>query len=88
MGKFFIVAAGLHSALWWLVITLLITSGVSLFYYLRIVVALFSRPGDKPAVSLLEPAMGFSGGLVLAAMTILLIWLGIGPGPLLALIRF
>ncbi len=88
MGKFFIVAAGLHSALWWLVITLLITSGVSLFYYLRIVVALFSRPGDKPAVSLLEPAMGFSGGLVLAAMTILLIWLGIGPGPLLALMRF
>jgi len=88
MGKFFIVAAGLHSALWWLVITLLITSGVSLFYYLRIVVALFSRPGDRQTASLAEPATGFSGGLVLAAMTILLIWLGIGPGPLLSLIHF
>jgi NADH-quinone oxidoreductase subunit N len=88
MGKFFIVAAGLHSALWWLVITLLITSGVSLFYYLRIVVTLFRRPEDKQAVFLPEPAMGFSGGLVLAAMTILLIWLGIGPGLLLALIHF
>jgi NADH-quinone oxidoreductase subunit N len=88
IGKFFIVAAGLHGALWWLVITLLITSGLSLFYYLRIVVVLFSRPGEDQTVSLPEPAMSFSGGLVLAAMTILLIGLGIGPGPLLALIHF
>jgi NADH-quinone oxidoreductase subunit N len=88
MGKFYIVAAGLYSALWWLVITLLVASGVSVFYYLRIVVTLFSRPGDRQAASALEPATGFSGGLVLTVMTILLIWLGIGPGPLLALIRF
>jgi NADH-quinone oxidoreductase subunit N len=88
MGKFYVVAAGLHSTLWWLVITLLITSGVSLFYYLRIVVVLFSRPDDTQSVSLLEPAMGFSDGLVLAVMTILLIWLGIGPGPLLLLMHF
>jgi NADH-quinone oxidoreductase subunit N len=88
MGKFYIVVAGLHSTLWWLVITLLITSGVSLFYYLRIVVALFSQPGDRQTASLQEPVTGFSGGMVLAAMTILLFWLGIGPGPLLALIRF
>jgi len=88
MGKFYVVAAGLHSTLWWLVITLLITSGISLFYYLRIVVVLFSRPGDKQPVSLLEPAMGFSDGLVLAVITVLLIGLGIGPGPLLALIHF
>jgi NADH-quinone oxidoreductase subunit N len=87
MGKFFIVATGLHSALWWLVITLLVTSGVSLFYYLRIVVVLFSRSGEGQAVSLLQPSIGFSGGLVLAAMAVLLVWLGIGPGPLLALIH-
>ena len=78
----------LHSALWWLVIVLLVTSGVSLFYYLRIVVVLFSRPEEGRKVTLLKPGIGFSGGLVLAAMTILLIWLGVGPGPLLALIRF
>jgi NADH-quinone oxidoreductase subunit N len=88
MGKFYVVTAGLHSTLWWLVITLLVTSGVSLFYYLRIVVVLFSRPGDKQSAFLLEPVMGFSGGLVLAVMTILLIGLGIGPSPLLTLICF
>jgi len=88
IGKFYIVAAGLQSALWWLVIILLVTSGVSLFYYLRIVVALISRPEEGRKVTLLKPGIGFSSGLVLAAMTILLIWLGIGPGPLLALIHF
>lgn len=87
MGKFFIVAAGLHSALWWLVITLLVTSGISLFYYLRIVVVLFSRTVEGQAASLLTPKIGFSGGLVLTVMAVLLVWLGIGPEPLLALIR-
>jgi NADH-quinone oxidoreductase subunit N len=87
MGKFFIVAAGLNSALWWLVITLLVTSGVSLFYYLRIIVVLFSRPGEGQTVSLRQPIIGFSGGLVLAVMAILLVWLGIGPDALLALIH-
>lgn len=87
MGKFYLVAAGLHSALGWLVITLLLTSGMSLFYYLRIVVTLFSRPAEGQAVSLGPPVVGFSGGLVLAAMAVLLFWLGIEPGPLLTLIR-
>jgi NADH-quinone oxidoreductase subunit N len=87
MGKFYIVTAGLRGALLWLVITLLLTSGVSLFYYLRIVVVLFTRPeegeGSFPALA----QMGVSDGLVLAAMSILLVWLGIGPGPLLGLIH-
>jgi NADH-quinone oxidoreductase subunit N len=87
MGKFYVVTAGLRGALLWLVITLLLTSGVSLFYYLRIVVVLFARPeegqGDFPP----QAQMGIPDGLVLATMSILLIWLGIGPGPLLGLIH-
>ena len=85
MGKFYLVAAGLHGDRYGLVITLLVTSGVSLFYYLRIITALFTRaPESKPAPA--QPAVGIPGGLVLAAATLLLFWLGIGPGPLLALI--
>ncbi len=88
MGKFYIVTTGLRGALEGLVITLLVTSGVSLYYYLRIVVVLFSRqeeegPGSSPALA----QIGLSDGLVLATMTILLVWLGIGPGPLLYLIH-
>ena len=87
VGKFYLVTAGLHSALWWLVLTLLVTSGVSLFYYLRIVVVLFSRPAEGQEEYRLRPLVGFSNGLALAAMALLLVWLGIGPGPLLALIQ-
>lgn len=88
IGKFYLVTAGMRGALWWLVITLLVTSGVSLFYYLRIVVVLFSRqeaegPGNSPALV----HIGLPDGLVLAAMSALLVWLGIGPGPLLGLIH-
>jgi NADH-quinone oxidoreductase subunit N len=87
MGKFYLVAAGLHRPLWWPVIILLITSGIGLFYYLRIVAALFSRADERQAASPLQPAIGLSGGVVLAAAAVLLIWLGILPGSLMALIQ-
>ena len=88
MSKFFVITAGLHSALWRLVITLLVTSGVSLFYYLRIVVVLFSQPDKGQKIPGLKPTIDYSSGLVLALLAVLLVWLGVGPGPLLALIRF
>jgi NADH-quinone oxidoreductase subunit N len=87
MGKFYIVTAGMRGGLWWLVLTLLVTSGVSLFYYLRIVVILFSRPGEGQEGVAALPGMGLSDGLVLATMAVLLVWLGIGPGLLLGLIH-
>ena len=87
IGKFYLVTAGLDSALSWLVITLVLTSGISLYYYLRIVVVLFKSPDEGQALPDLRPAVGFSGGLVLAAMSIMLIWLGVVPSSLLALIH-
>jgi NADH-quinone oxidoreductase subunit N len=87
MGKFYLVAAGLHRPLWWLVIILLLTSGISLFYYLRIVVVLFNRPDESLAPSPLSASIGVSGGVVLTISAVLLIWLGIQPGSLMALIQ-
>jgi len=66
---------------------LLITSGIGLFYYLRLVVVLFGPPIEETGAALSQPVIGYSGGLVLVAMTILLIWLGTGPGPMIALIQ-
>jgi NADH:ubiquinone oxidoreductase subunit 2 (subunit N) len=66
---------------------LLITSGISLFYYLQIVVALFNRPDERQAPLPTSPAIGVPGGVVLAAAAVLLIWLGIQPGSLMALIQ-
>jgi NADH-quinone oxidoreductase subunit N len=47
VGKVYLLGAGVHSALWTLVLTLVVGSAIGLFYYLRIVVALYSRPAPE-----------------------------------------
>jgi len=85
LGKFYVVGAGAESSLWALVVVLVINSAIGLFYYLRIIAAFFDRSEDRtvqPAV-LIQPF----GSVVLAAITSLLIWIGVYPGPLIELIR-
>jgi len=84
VGKFYVIAAGVGSALWLAVMALAINSVIGLFYYLRIIVALYDRREDaKP-----EPS-GLSriDSAVLSGLTILLIWIGMYPGPVIGMIR-
>jgi NADH-quinone oxidoreductase subunit N len=84
VGKFYIVAAGVGSALWLVVIMMIVNSIIGLFYYLRIIVAMFSHSEQEDkTVAVLSP----SGSLVLAALVILLIWLGVYPGPMIEIIQ-
>ncbi len=87
IGKFYVILAGAQSRLWWLIITLVLTSGIGLFYYLRIVVTLFS-PAEAPrtAAAAAGPA-AFSGALVLTVTTLLLVWLGTIPESLVRLLQ-
>ncbi len=82
LGKFYVLAAGVDAAAWLLVITLIVGSAIGLFYYLRVVITLYVLPAPAPAAHI-APATG----LVLAAMTGLLLWFGIYPAPLIALIQ-
>jgi NADH-quinone oxidoreductase subunit N len=83
LGKFYVLAAGANAAAWPLIIVLVVTSVAGLFYYLRIVVALYSAPAEHVPVR-----TGSQGGaFVLAVLTILLILFGVYPTPLLNLIR-
>ena len=84
VGKFYVVAAGVGSALWMVIVVLAINSVIGLFYYLRIIVVLFTRTGDE---SLAMQRISRIGSLVLAVLTILLVWLGVYPGPLLDIIK-
>jgi NADH-quinone oxidoreductase subunit N len=81
-GKFYIVAAGASSAIWGLIIVLVLTSVLGLYYYLRVVVAIFSSPeqraGDFPCLHV--PA---ASGMVLGVLGILLVWLGVYPSYIL-----
>ncbi|RJQ71452.1 MAG: NADH-quinone oxidoreductase subunit N, partial [Desulfobacteraceae bacterium] len=87
IGKFYVIAAAAQARLWWLVITLVLTSAVGLFYYLRIVVVMFTPPGEDEARSLRPAAIALPGALVLGTLVVMLIWLGSTPESLLRLIR-
>ncbi|HXY62445.1 MAG TPA: NADH-quinone oxidoreductase subunit N [Nitrospirota bacterium] len=84
MGKFYVVAAGVGSALWPLVFVLVINSVIGLFYYLRIVVVVFSDADDD--VRRIRD-VSRSGSIVLAALTLLLVMLGVYPSPFIDLIK-
>jgi NADH-quinone oxidoreductase subunit N len=89
IGKFYIIAAGASSSIWLLVFVLIVTSVFGLYYYLRIVVTMYSGLGEEAAApsSALVPSLSASGGFVLAVLTILLVWLGIYPTTLLHFIH-
>ena len=84
VGKFYVVAAGVGSALWLVVIALVINSVIGLYYYLRIVVAMFTQTENEQEAL---QRTSRSGSIVLVALTILLVWVGVYPGPLLDIIK-
>jgi len=84
LGKFYVVAAGASTNVWGLLFVLVVTSTIGLFYYLRIVVALYAT-GDEPAAAPLSSHVG--SRLVLTLLTVLLVWLGTYPLPLFETIR-
>jgi NADH-quinone oxidoreductase subunit N len=84
IAKFYVIAAGASSARWTLVLVLAITSGIGLYYYLRVVVTLYSQ---RERLTPPEPALGAVPRFLLAVLTSLLLWFGVFPGALLALIR-
>jgi NADH-quinone oxidoreductase subunit N len=87
IGKFFVFRAGVGSALWLLVLILVVGSAIGLFYYLRIVVAMYSHRAEGEKGLLAAPPIMSAGGIVLAALTLVLVWLGFYPTPLITLIE-
>jgi NADH-quinone oxidoreductase subunit N len=86
VGKFYLLVAGVASALWPLVIILVVTSAVGLFYYLRLVATMYMQPPQEE-VSAVASSLSLAGSLVLAALMLLLIWLGVYPAPFIDIIQ-
>ena len=86
VGKFYIIAAGVGSALWWLVFILVVNSGIGLFYYLRIVVAMYKNAPRAGQVTV--PSLSLTGTVALAALTLLLVWLGVYPTTLIHTVQW
>ena len=89
LGKFYVLAAGAAAAAWPLIIILVVTSVAGLFYYLRIVVTLYSAPPEHATgkVASIDQRASWSGVFMLAVLAILLIWFGVYPTPLLHVIQ-
>jgi NADH-quinone oxidoreductase subunit N len=85
IGKFYLLVAGVGSALWLLVIVLVVTSAIGLFYYLRVIVALYSNPKPAPAES--AEALPLLENIALAGLLVLLIWFGVYPATLMRFIQ-
>jgi NADH-quinone oxidoreductase subunit N len=87
LGKFYIVAAGASAGAWALILILVTTSAIGLFYYLRIVVVLYQQPAASDRAHEPIPLRAPAATLVLAALTVILVWLGVYPTPLLRAIQ-
>lgn len=131
VGKFYLLAAGVDQSLWVLAFVLAGTSVIGLFYYLRVMAALFTTAeagaeveglpfagpeeerssaagpeavgSDRAGVAVRAPegavetewyggrgwpmAAGWSTGLVLTLLLLLVIGVGVWPGPLFELVR-
>jgi len=87
MAKFYLVAAGANSHAWLLILVLVVTSTIGLFYYLRVVAALFHQPVSEGLAHEPLPRRTPAVSVLLAVLTALLIWFGIFPSPMLHLIR-
>lgn len=81
IAKFYIVFTGINSGLWLLVISLIINSVIGLYYYLRVITALFSPANEEKL-----PAISLAGHLVLGLVAIGILWLGINPEGFVSLI--
>jgi NADH-quinone oxidoreductase subunit N len=84
IGKYLVISAGAAASRWVLLVMLVINSAIGIYYYLRIVVAMYAAPGERAGH--VEP-MSLEGGIVLSALTAAVVWLGIYPSPLIDIIR-
>lgn len=74
IGKYFLFAAAVQAGYGWLAIVAVLMSAVSMFYYLRVVVAMYLKDGT-------EAEIASSGSLKFAAAVCLVVTLAFGLAP-------
>lgn len=77
IGKFYVLAAGASAERWTLMALVIAGSAIGLYYYLRVVLALFRAPAETARF---RPAM-IPSMTVLVLLTLVVLWLGLYPAP-------
>lgn len=86
IGKFYLFFAGVEAGLWMLIAALVIGSGIGLYYYLRIVYRMV-LPAEENGPTAQNVATNIGAFGVLAILFLLLLVLGVYPGPVVNLIE-
>jgi NADH-quinone oxidoreductase subunit N len=88
VGKFYILASGVNTQHWLLVFMLVLNSVIGLYYYIKVIAAMFAQTEPSQKVrKVLHPAISFATGTTMAVLALLVVWLGIYPTTLVQLIR-
>jgi NADH-quinone oxidoreductase subunit N len=80
IAKWYVFTAAVNAGYYWLAIIGVLTSVISVFFYLRIVVMMYMTPAEAPARF---PAVPRIAGAALVASAILIFYLGILPARVL-----
>ncbi len=84
VGKLYLLGAGTADGLWWMVLSLVVSSTIGLYYYLRVVFVLFAATETvgEPIPST-PRRRAWPSQLTIAVAGSLIVWLGIYPTPLI-----
>lgn len=88
IGKFYVILAAVNSSLWWLLGILVISSGIGLYYYLRVIVILFSQEAGTARLRTPFDWSRSACGVMLILTAILIMAFGVYPEPMLDLVSF
>ena len=86
VGKFYLIASGANSQLWWLVIVLAASSVIGLYYYIKIIAVMFDKAKGTDALAL-RPRLYLINLITLFVLSALMIFYGIYPQGLIDRIR-
>jgi len=81
IGKFYIFTTGVEGELWFLLTMLIVGSAIGLYYYLRLIYTML-QPADITGDDTAAAAMPVGVHVVMAAMTLAIIYLGVYPTPM------
>ncbi|WP_439882490.1 NADH-quinone oxidoreductase subunit N [Pontibacter sp. MBLB2868] len=87
VGKFYLLAAGVRTELWLLVIMLALNSVIGLYYYIKIIAVMFQQTNAGRERQALHPSAYMVSGATIAILALLLVYVGVYPTGLMNMIQ-
>jgi NADH-quinone oxidoreductase subunit N len=87
MAKLYLFATAARPGTWFLLVVGVVNAALAAYYYLRVVAALYLSPPATAAAASLKGALRWPTRVVLAAVSLLIIAIGVYPSPLIALVQ-